>query len=231
MSSETAGDPCATLPYWASDQLCRKISARWYAGGTRHCGWFSMFPPRSYQNRSSHVEQSLVSKYVRSDFDDSKAEDERISSLISYLSGLNPLLVPKIPYATSVLFLSIRYIILHPHSLSQADKYHPPSQISFEMLSTRVSTRLTARTLSKTFGQIATGSLVTRGTTCAALHQINQNKRMFKTSSRPFFNTSSPKSIAEDEVKNMKEFKERSWPHPVYTQKEMKDIVSIRTAC
>lgn len=98
------------------------------------------------------------------------------------------------------------------------------------MLSTRVSTRFTGKVLSKTLSQIATGGLATRGTACVLLHQHSQNNRTFKTSSRPFFNVSPPKTIAEQEVKNLKEFKQRSWPHPVYSETEMKGIVSIHTA-
>ncbi|KAH0614205.1 uncharacterized protein H6S33_006091 [Morchella sextelata] len=86
------------------------------------------------------------------------------------------------------------------------------------MLSTRV---ITTGTLSKTLGQFATSGLLVRGTNCVLLQQ----HRAFSLSSKPFFNSSQRNKVAETEVKNLKEFRERSWPHPVYSEQEMKDIV------
>lgn len=104
--------------------------------------------------------------------------------------------------------------------IKEKDKHQSKLNQIPKMLSTRV---ITTGTLSKTLGQFATSGLLVRGTNCVLLQQ----HRAFSLSSKPFFNSSQRNKVAETEVKNLKEFRERSWPHPVYSEQEMKDIVSI----
>ena len=61
----------------------------------------------------------------------------------------------------------------------------------------------------------------TRVACCGLLHGVQTRK--FTGSANSFFLATTPKTNQE---RHLKEFRERSFPHPVYTEAQMDDIVS-----